>query len=154
MNRDALIATLIGFGIGLLITGIILVGPAVAKNIPSFKFPTITMPAISLPSFPRFGSKPMPSPTPTPSAAAFSIDAPLADSIESQDTVTVSGRAPAATVVIVGGHLNEAAVKTSEGTYAAEISLVEGKNDLTVTAVSDTFQQSLTVVVYYTPEEF
>ena len=33
MNKDALFATLIGLGIGLLLTGIILVGPSVAKSL-------------------------------------------------------------------------------------------------------------------------
>ena len=74
MNKDALLATLIGFGIGLLITGLLLIGPDIAKLFPKIKFPTI--------SFSQNQKSTMPTPTPTPKAPTFAITSPLPEAIE------------------------------------------------------------------------
>jgi len=155
MNRDAIIATLIGFAIGLVITGMILLGPTITRQLPGIRFPQIQWPTITLPSFPGFGSKSAPSPAPTNAPPALTIDAPLPDTIEPKDTLIVSGTAPAGSVVVVGGPVDEAATHaTAEGKYAAQVSILEGKNDISVTMISATQQVTQSVTVYYTPEEF
>jgi len=41
MNKDALLATIIGFGIGLVITGALLLGPTLSASFPAFSLPKI-----------------------------------------------------------------------------------------------------------------
>lgn len=143
MNKDALLATLIGFGIGLLITGLLLVGPNILKM-----FPTITLPSFS---FMQSGSAP--TPTPTPKAASFSIESPLPEAIESSSTLLVSGTAnPGVTVVIAGPSDESVVVVSSDGKFAGKVTLVEGKNDITVTSLSKEKQTSQSVTVYFTEE--
>lgn len=155
MNRDAMIATIIGFTVGLVITGLILLSPNIAKQIPGFTLPTISFPNITLPSFFSFGKKPEPSVTPTPAPAALTIDAPLPDSIEPKSTTVVSGSARAGSTVVIGGPADEAVIlATEQGKYAGQIILVEGKNDITVTMLSDNEQMTQTITVFYTSEEF
>lgn len=147
MNRDAIIATLIGFAIGLLITGMIIVAPNLGKWLPKLSLPTLKL------AWPRTG--PAVSPTPTPPATSLTIAAPLPEAIENQAELLVSGTAPAGALVIIGGPLDEAVAPAGdEGKFAATVSLVEGKNDLTVTSLLSDKQQTQTLTVYYTPEEF
>lgn len=143
MNKDALLATLIGFGIGLLITGLLLVGPNILKM-----FPTITFPKFSF-----LQTQPSPTPTPTPKAATFSLESPLPDAIENASDLLVSGTAsPGSTVVIAGPSDESVVAVSSDGKFAGKITLVEGKNDITVTSLSKDKNESQTVTVYFTEE--
>jgi len=145
MNKDAVLATLIGFGIGLLITGLLLVGPNITKSLPKIKLPTI--------SFSQPQKKPTVTPTPTPSQFAVTIESPLADAIENTTDLLVSGvTSPGSTVVIAGSADDTAVVAQTDGKYAGKITLVEGKNDIIVTSYSQTKQANQTITVYYTPE--
>jgi len=145
MNKDALLATLIGFGIGLLITGLLLVGPNITKALPKVILPTIT--------FFQPKQKSTPAPTPTPSQFSVTIESPLAETIENSTDVLVSGvTSPGSTVVIAGSVDDTAVVAQTDGKYAGKITLTEGKNDIIVTAYRQTNQASQTVTVYYTPE--
>jgi hypothetical protein len=145
MNKDALLATLIGFGIGLLITGLLLVGPNITKMLPKVKLPTI--------SFFQSKQKSTPAPTPTPSQFTVTIESPLAEAIENSTDLLVSGvTAPESTVVIAGSVDDTVVVAQAGGKYAGKIALTEGKNDIIVTAYRQTKQASQTVTVYYTPE--
>ena len=155
MNKDALFATLIGLGIGLLLTGIILVGPNIAKSLPSIKWPTISK--ITLPSF-SFPKKA--TPTPASNAAAqqtkhtVTIDSPLDGSIEDKESLLISGTTTKnATVVIQGIQDDTVTAVNTDGKYAGKITLVEGKNDITVTSFSEQKEQvAQTITVFYTPE--
>jgi hypothetical protein len=143
VNKDALLATLIGFGIGLLITGLLLIGPNILKF-----FPDIKMPSLSF-----MQSKTTPAPTPTPKAASFSIESPLPDAIESSSELLVSGTAAAGSTVVIAGPSDESVVAVKEdGKFAGKIKLVEGKNDITVTSLSSDKQTSQSVTVFYTEE--
>lgn len=143
MNKDALLATLIGFGIGLLITGLLLVGPNLLKI-----FPAITLPTISLTQ-----NKTAPTPTPTPKAATFTIESPLPESIENSTDLLVSGTAPVGSTVVIAGYSDESVITVaSDGKYAGKVTLGEGKNDISVTALSSGKSSTQTVTVYYTQE--
>lgn len=145
MNKDALLATLIGFGIGLLITGLLLVGPNITKTLPNINLPAVTL----------FQSKQKSTPTPTPTPSQFSvtIESPLAGTIENSTDLLVSGvTAPGSTVVIAGSVDDTVVVAQTDGKYAGKITLTEGKNDIIVTSYQQTKQTSQTVTVYYTPE--
>ena len=143
MNKDALLATLIGLGIGLVITGSLLLGPNVTKS-------------IALPKF-SFGSpkqKPVVAPASAPKDFFVSIDSPLADDIASKEELLVSGKTLADAMVVVQGPKDEEVIKAkNDGVYAAKITLAEGKNDIAVTAYKDAKQVTQTVTVFYTPEE-
>jgi hypothetical protein len=145
MNKDALLATVIGFVVGLVITGVLLLAPRFAGYLPKISFPSFS-----------FGKNNTPtSPTPSATAAGFSIDSPLPDSIESTADLLVSGSAEAgATVVIQTDSDDEVVLVKDDGKYAGKVTLTEGKNDLTVTSYTKTKQEAKTITVFYTPEEF
>lgn len=141
MNKDAILATLIGFGIGLVITGILLVGPNLLKLLPSFKIPSFSQ------------SQQSPTPTPAPKIPGFAIESPLPETIESSSDLLVNGTAsPGATVVIAGPTDESVVVVAGDGKFAGKITLSEGKDDITVTSVLGTKTQSQTVTVYFTEE--
>jgi len=145
MNKDAILATLIGFGIGLLITGLLLVGPNITKALPKINLPAMTW----------FQSKQQQpnAPTPTPPPTGFTIESPLTDAIENTSEILVSGvTIPGSTVVIAGVVDDTVAVAQADGKYAGKITLTEGKNDIVVTGYDQTKQVNKTITVYYTPE--
>ncbi len=144
MNRDALLASLIGFGIGLLITGALLVGPNLIKG-----FPHITLPKIAF--LQKNSASPTPTPSPTPAPVSFTITSPVADAIVTSSDLLVSGTAPTAAIVIVAGPLDEdVMVVKDDGKYAGKISLTEGKNDVTVTSFINGKGTMQTVTIFYT----
>lgn len=145
MNKDALLATIIGFVVGLVITGILLLAPRFSGLLPKISFPSFSLP------------KTVPSISPTPSAiiTGLSIDSPLPDSIESSAELLVTGNTePGASVIIQTDRDEEAFVAGDDGRYAGKITLYEGKNDLTVTSYGKIKQEEKTITVYFTPEEF
>lgn len=147
MNRDALLATIIGFGVGLLIMGGILVGPKLVQNIPKISLPNISF------TLPKRAPKETPVSQITPTGAAFTIDAPLAEILVSSSEILVSGTSRDADLVVVQGPGGEAVViPNGEKKYSATIELVEGRNDIVVTAYRGGMPQELTVTAYYTSE--
>ncbi len=146
MNKDALLATAIGFVVGLFITGMLLVGPKLSAFLPK-----ITLPSFSLPQ----SKTPETANQPTANTPSFAIDSPLPDSIESEPTILVSGTATAgATIIIQTDSDDEVVLAKEDGKYAGKIALAEGKNDITVTGYSKGAQETRSVTVFYTPEEF
>lgn len=144
MNKDAFLATLIGFAIGLLITGGILIGPNILKYVPKLTIPQ----GLLTRQIPKNMS-----PTPTQPSKSFSIDSPLPDAIVEKDTLLVSGTAPKSSVVFIMGPLDEAAQKVdTDGKYAGTITLTEGKNDVIVKNFVNGKPTTMTVTVFYTPE--
>ncbi len=147
MNKDAILATVIGFVIGLIITALLLVGPRIATFLPkmNFKIPTLTL----------MSGKPTPKPTPTAKPSAFSIESPLDQSIESENTLLVSGSATAGATVVVQGNTDDAVTEVKQdGKFAGKITLTEGENDITVTSILKDKSQNQTVTVFYTQEQF
>ena len=148
MNKDALLATIIGFGIGLVITGALLLGPTLSKSFPTFSLPKI--------SFPTFNQQtPQPTPQTQPKELTVAITSPLPEAIEPNDTVLVSGTTLPDALVLVSGESDEDVVKTNgDGAYAGKVALLEGENTIIVTAYKDEKNVSHAVTVFYTPEEF
>lgn len=141
MNRDAILATVIGFGVGLLIMGSLLLGPNIAQFLPKLNFDFLK-------TNQQTGTPEAPAPT-------LTIDSPLDEAIESEAAVLVSGKAaPAATIALQGPRDELVVEATREGTYAGRVGLVEGTNTIVVTMYNNGEAASLTKIVYYTPEEF
>lgn len=153
MNKDALFATLIGLGIGLLLTGIILVGPNIAKSLPQIKLPTFA--SITLPKFSLFKkTAPTPTPAQTEPKHAVVIDSPLPEAIEDTETVLVSGTTSKGATVVIQGFLDDIVIDANgDGKYAGKITLTEGKNDILVTSYTkEKVPAAQQLTVYYTPE--
>ena len=145
MNRDAMLATGIGFGVGLLIMGILLLGPKIAGFLPN----------ASLPNFGFLKNQKPADNSPATAGQAFTIDSPLPEAIEPADTVLVSGKAVSDATAVLQGALDEAVGKaTPEGTHAAQLKLTEGTNEIVATMYNKTEVTSLTLTVFYTAEEF
>lgn len=148
MNRDALLASIIGFGIGLLITGVLLIGPTITKGFPQIKFPTISF---SLPG----NNTPKTTPAPTPPPIIFSVSNPITDAVVSESSLTVSGTAPSASTIIVAGPNDEdVQVATADNKFSGKVTLTEGKNDITVTNYVDGKGTAQLITVFYTKENF
>jgi len=156
MNKDALLATCIGFIVGLIVTGAVLYGPGLTKNFPKIGFPKISF------QLPQFGKK---EGTPTPTAAtatetpkehAVIIESPLPDSLEQSDKVLVSGTTSFHATVIISSPLDEVVIEANgDGKYAGKVTLQEGKNDIMVASVDPLGKSvSQSVIVFYTPEQW
>jgi uncharacterized protein YfaP (DUF2135 family) len=155
MNKDAFFATLIGLGIGLLLTGIILVGPNLVKSFPKITLPTswkISLPQIA---WPQKKATATPTPGVTETQHTVTIDSPLADAIESTDSVLVSGSTSKESKVVISGLVDDVVIMTNgDGKFAGKVTLTEGKNDIVVTSYHGTQSAKQKVTVYYTPEEW
>jgi hypothetical protein len=146
MNKDAILATIIGFLIGLCITALIVFGPKALKFFPSIR--------LNLPKFTLFQTKPAPNADKTPKEFSVTIDSPLPDSIEATAEVLVSGTTLPETTVVIQGNTNDAITTgNAEGKYAGKIALVEGKNEITVTGYLKDKIIRQSVTVFYTQEE-
>ncbi|MCL4360562.1 hypothetical protein M1555_04935 [Patescibacteria group bacterium] len=145
MNRDALLATLIGLGLGLVITGALILTPSLLRLLPKITLPKV---AVSMPK-----SAKTPAPRPTPAAFGLTVDSPLPNAIEHKTDLIVSGTTGAgATVVVQGLTDDDVTVVGKDGKYVGKITLSEGKNTVTVTSYGKDKQKGTSVVVYYTPE--
>ncbi len=148
MNKDAILATIIGLILGLSITAAFIFGPNLIKALPKIPFPTI--------SLPKNTPKPVPQPTSTPNVFVVTITAPLEGAIEPKKDVVVSGMTETGATVVIGGPTDDDVVSAGEGgAYAGKVTASEGKNDITVTAYGAAGKQAQsTVTIYYTEENF
>lgn len=155
MNKDAIVATLIGFGVGLVVTGLVLYGPSLTRSI---KLPQINLPSFNF-SLPNPFVKTTPTPTPQQETGlkehGVTIESPLPEALEQEETLLVSGTTSKnALTVIASGSEEVVNTANAEGKYAGKITLSEGKNDITVTAFdAKGTPATQTVTVYYTPED-
>jgi len=150
MNKDAFLATAIGFGVGLIIAAAVFLGPTLFKNIPHFSLPNFSLFTIK----PKTGGSIKPTPTPKVSET-LTIQSPLPEAIEAKNETLVSGSVAPESVVVIEGESTEAvAVANAQGSFAGKISLGEGKNDIIVTSYTKNKVQTQTITVYYTPEDF
>ncbi|MFZ5845259.1 MAG: hypothetical protein ACOY0S_02210 [Patescibacteria group bacterium] len=148
MNRDAILATLIGFGIGLVITGILVLSPNLTKKLGPLSLPKITF------SLPQLKPKSSPTPTPTP-PPALTLDSPLPEAVENKAELLVSGKTSSGAIVVIQGPQDEDVTLVKEdGKYAGKVTLLEGKNEIMVTGYISGKPLKQTVTVFYTPEEF
>ena len=149
MNRDAVLATIIGFAIGLTITGLFLIGPNISSLLPSY---------LKMPSFAKStgGDSPIAEKSDQVSnPTGVSIESPAAESVIDAESVLVSGSAPPQSTIIIQGQSDEIVVVSGEdGKYAGKITVSEGKNEISVTGyTTDGKESSQSMIVYFTAEE-
>lgn len=146
MNKDALLATVIGFGVGLVLTGLVFLGPTLFRSFPSFSWPSFSWPKFFTPSSPV-----KPTPTPTKTVDTLAIEAPLPDSVETRNETLISGKTkPHAIVVVETLDTERVVVANDDGAFAIKIALSEGKNDIVVSSHDKNVVQTQTVTVFYT----
>lgn len=145
MKREVILAIVIGFGLGLVITLGIWVANKSLKNLPQTAQPT-----------PESTLTPNASPTTTQSPTgtlSLSISAPEDESLASTNKTTLSGKTAAGAAVTVtyeGGQTILTADATS-GEFTFEAPLIAGYNVITVTALDATGQSATqTLTVTYT----
>lgn len=148
MNKDAILATLIGLILGLSITAVFIFGPNLIKSLPKITFPTIALP--------KTAPKPTPQPTILSKAFGITITAPLPEAVELKKDIVVSGITETGATVVIQGPNDDDVVSAGEsGAYAGKVTASEGKNDITVTAYGPEGKQAQSnVTIYYTEEEF
>jgi len=152
MNKDALLATFIGFIVGLFVTGLVLYGPGLTKNLPKFQFPKISF---TLPTFGKNKTTPTPTQAEIKKEHAVTIESPLPDALEQSDKVLVSGTTTPNSTVILSGEVDDVVIEAnSDGKYAGKMMLTEGKNDVTATSFLNSQAVTQTVSVFYTPEDW
>ncbi len=152
VNKDAFFATIIGFVVGLLITTGILAGPGVLKKFPKIDF--------HLPSLLSFMSGKTPNKIPesnvqkSNNTITFSIQSPIDGSIAQSATILVSGTAKPGNTMVIGGPSDETITTVSnKGTFAGNISLSEGVNDILVSELTSGVVNEKRIRVYFTEEK-
>ncbi|MEK7592422.1 MAG: hypothetical protein AAB508_03430 [Patescibacteria group bacterium] len=151
MNRDIFLATLIGFIIGLFLTGVVLVGPKALTSLPKLKGFSFSLPKFS---FPKNTLKIAPTST-EKQAPGFSVQAPLQESIEAGESVLLSGTAHSGSTVSASGQLDEDIVAVKDdGKFALKLTLVEGKNEISVSEFFESKETTQNLVVYRSIDSF
>lgn len=148
MNKDAILASVIGFTIGLCITGFLLVGPNILKNLPQISLPKREQ------KTQQVASANPDNQNDTSVAGGFVVTDPQPDSLLNDKSLTVAGTAEPGSLVIIQGYSEETVVATGgEGKFTASLTLEEGKTDVVVTNYINGKPTALTIPVYYTEEE-
>lgn len=146
MNKDALLASGIGFGIGLFITGAILLGPTVITQLSTRRPspPGDTQSATQQVQGANTNNG--------TSSTTVTIDSPTLESIMTEDSVEVSGKAPEGSIIVIAGEVDETALTVdSTGTYKGTIALKEGKNEISVSGILNGNPSVQKQIVFYTP---
>ncbi|OGV89963.1 hypothetical protein A2Z41_02950 [Microgenomates group bacterium RBG_19FT_COMBO_39_10] len=141
MRKEVLIAIIIGFGLGLIITfGIWTANKALKETAP-----TTTAPAEE-----KVETKPTPAPT-----LELTIVSPKNNTISDQELIEVSGQTiPQAIVAITYPEGEKLLEADEDGSFSTEISLIGGDNQIKISAFNDEGDEateSLTIV-YSTAE--
>lgn len=146
MNRDALFATAIGFSIGLVITGFIILGPGLVERVSKL---SIRNPVRVI------------NPTVTPkvvqnSNPTFTISSPGEGEIVINNSLIISGTAFPGSLVVMQGIGDDIATKVDEsGKFAVKATLSLGKNEISLGMYPENGEVVYkTISVFYTPEDF
>ena len=141
MRKEVFIAITIGFALGLVITfGIWTASKALKETAPKKEVP------------PQITEEQLPTPTPQ---ALLVIISPEDNSISNKEKIEVSGKTSAGTTVVVLYEEGEKIIEAnSEGNFTTEITLIEGSNEITVSAYNKEGNEvSKTLSVVYSTAE-
>ncbi|MFZ5366264.1 MAG: hypothetical protein ACOZBZ_03125 [Patescibacteria group bacterium] len=141
MRKEVLVAILVGFALGLVITfGIWSANKALTSKKAPIVPEEVTAPTVEV--------------TPTPSFS-LAISKPEDESIASTEKITISGTTEPGAFVVVIAEKGEEILETDEkGIFTGEVSLVSGTNEITVTAFSENGEEvSKTLNIVYSTAE-
>lgn len=140
MRKEVLIAIIIGFGLGLVITFGIWTANRALKKAPSVPGPTEEVAT---------------TPTSAPQEFSLMITSPEDESISDKEKIEVAGKtAPGVTVVILYQEGEKIIQADSQGNFSSEITLVGGANQIEITAYDqDGNEVSKTINVVYSTAE-
>ena len=152
MNRDAIVATLIGIVIGILVAGAVLVGPKIPKYFAALKLPSLNLPKSVVNNT---GNTNATSKTEQNQKGPITIESPLADSIITENEILVSGFTKGNAIVIISGpSTDETVTADGNGKFAGNVTLGEGTNIVHVTSVSEETIEAGSIRIYHTNETF
>ena len=119
MRKEVIIAIILGFALGLVITfGIWKANKALKREVPE-EVPVV---------------EEVLEPTPTP-AFSLEIISPADESISDESTVTITGKTQPGSVVAVAAEKGEEIIETDEaGNFEVEVDLISGINEIEITA--------------------
>jgi hypothetical protein len=152
MNKDAFLATVIGFMLGLAITSLILFAPGTLKSLSGVKINLSWLAFLN-------SAKSTPPAIPKNNETAetkepLTVDAPLPDTITDNAVLLVSGSALPGSVVIIAGPVDETVSRTgSDGKYAGKITVNEGKNNLLISSYLDQKVTVKNLDIFYTVDK-
>lgn len=150
MRKEVLVAILIGFGIGLVVTfGIFTARKALTTSGGS----TQEQGGLASPQTPT-GQTVSPAPQ-VDSAHRVTVTSPNDGAVAATEKITVAGTTtPASGVAISGGETDIVVVSDEKGQFSAEITLVGGDNEIKVASFGPKGERAETVlaVVYSTAE--
>lgn len=142
MKKEVLIAIIIGFGLGLVITfGVWSANKNFNKVSPAEPVPT-TIPNLS------------PSPTDAPELA-LEIDSPEDDFLSNEDAIEIAGRASPGGIIVLLYPKGEKILQAEEnGSFSTEIVLAGGANEIRISAFDESGNEveKILNVVYSTAE--
>lgn len=124
MKKEIIVAIVVGFALGLIITfGIWTANKAIkARPEVAFEEEIVT---------------PTPEPTPTPTGFTLKILSPEDNALVDTSEVELKGSAVANAVIVIAEEDGEKIIEADEnGSFATEISLIKGINEITITAFS------------------
>jgi len=129
MKKEVLLAIIIGFGLGLVITfGIWQANKALKQVAPKQALP---------PSQVQEKEK-APSPTPPPPQISLTITSPEDNSIINKEKIDISGKTSSKATVVITYEEGEKIIEADEnGNFTSEITLVGGANEITVSAYDE-----------------
>ena len=143
MRKEVLIAIVLGFGLGLLITfGLWSANKAMKQKEELPPTAEETTPALS--------------PTPTPASFSLAILTPEDESVQAEEKITISGSTEPEAQVIIISNKDEVIVEAdTAGKFSAEITLENGTNDIAITATNEAADEATkTISVVYSTVEF
>jgi hypothetical protein len=142
MKKEIIIAIVVGFALGLVITFGIWTANKAIKARPEVAFEEET-------------AVPTPEPTPTPTGFTLKILSPEDNTLVDTSEAELKGSAVTNAVIVIAEEKGEKIIEADEnGSFATEISLIKGINEITVTAFSlEGEEASETLSIVYSTAE-
>lgn len=144
MRKEVLIAIIIGFGLGLVITfGIWRANKSLKETVTSKQ------------EISEEKAEEIITPTPVKETTGFSLTSPENNSISNKDKIAVTGKSTPEAVIVVLYQEGEKILETDkEGNFSTEITLVAGSNEIKVSSFGkDGSESTQTLYVVYSSAE-
>lgn len=140
MKTEKILLSFVAVLIGLIVAGIGFYLYQSTKAIPSNKLNTVKLTT----------------PTPTLPTVLLTIESPTDESTTSNKTITVSGKTQPNATILVSTPTGDQVIKPSSlGAYSTTATIIDGENDIHVTAIAPNGTQTEKVVtVTFTTESF